>query len=229
MRKIKRLTIFILIIPIFSITVFAASGWRGGDVYRGGGKGVVALTFDDGPHETKTDEILSILDEYGVKATFFMVGKNVAEYPEIASRVIGMGHEVGNHTFSHKYLFSESLENIIDEIESENDLLLSISEYKPHFLRPPGGIYDCSVIKAAEKEEMVIAMWTIDTLDWCQRSTEDIVFEVLENVGDGDIILMHDYIYGTSHTAEALRIIIPELLKRGYSFVTLSDMYLNHR
>ena len=228
MRTVKNLSLLVLISFIFTVPITAAE-WRGGDIYRGSGRGVIALTFDDGPHETKTDEILRILDEYGVKATFFMVGENIALYPETASRVIERGHEIGNHTYSHKYLISLPIENIICEIENENDLLLSLGEYRPHFLRPPGGIYDCSVIEAAKSEEMVIAMWSIDTLDWCQRKCNEIVDMVLENVKDGDVILMHDYVYGESHTAEALRIIIPELQKRGFSFVTLSDMYMNHK
>ena len=211
------------------MNVSAEAEWYGGDIYRGSGKGIIALTFDDGPHETKTDEILSILNEYDIKATFFMVGENIELYPDVVRRVIESGHEIGNHTYSHKYLISEPVENIICEIEEENDVLLTVDEYKPHFLRPPGGIYDCNVISAAESADMVIAMWSVDTLDWCHKSRDEIVFEVLENIGDGDIILMHDYISGDSHTSEALRMIIPELLSRGYKFVTLSDMYLNYR
>lgn len=254
MRKINftiSLSIILLLsLPLLSVPFMNSalkisasenSEWCAGDVYRGSGCGsacdsgcnsgdkTVALTFDDGPHETKTDEILSILDEYDVKATFFMIGKNIELYPEIAVRVLKSGHEIGNHTYSHGYLSSQSLENIIAEIDRDNDILRSVNEYTPHFLRPPGGIYDKNVISAAKSEDMVIALWSIDTLDWCHKSCNEIVSEVLENISDGDIILMHDYVSGTSHTAEALKIIIPELLKKGYKFVTLSDMYLNYR
>lgn len=206
-----------------------ASEWIGGDIYRGSGEKVVALTFDDGPDETKTDEILDVLERHGVKATFFMIGKNAELYPDVAARVIAAGHEVGNHTYSHEFLSGNSLDEIRREFSLASDVIFAASEYKAHFLRPPGGIYDGNVIDAAKRDDLVIAMWTIDTLDWCHRSAEEISREVLENVRGGDVILMHDYVWGKSHTKEALETIIPALKERGYEFVTLSDMYLNHR
>ncbi len=203
--------------------------WISGDVYRGSGERVVALTFDDGPDETKTDEILDVLDRYGIKATFFMIGKNAELYPNVAKRVIASGHEVGNHTYSHEFLSGSTVDEIRCEFTLAADAIFSASEYKSHFLRPPGGIYDDKVISAAKSDDLVIAMWTIDTLDWCHRSADEISSEVLDNIRGGDIILMHDYVWGESHTKEALETIIPALLERGYEFVTLSDMYLNHR
>lgn len=206
-----------------------AAEWIGGDVYRGSGEKVVALTFDDGPDETKTDAILDVLARHGVKATFFMIGKNTELYPDVASRVISEGHEVGNHTYSHEFLSGMSVDEIKCEFALASEAIFSASEYKSHFLCPPGGIYDEKVIFAAKSDDLVIAMWTIDTLDWCHRSASEIANEVLTNVHGGDVILMHDYVWGESHTAEALETIIPALKERGYEFVTLSDMYLNHR
>ncbi len=206
-----------------------AAEWIGGDVFRGAGERTVALTFDDGPDRTKTDQILDILDKYSVKATFFMIGKNAEALPETAQRVIECGHEIGNHTYSHRTLTTINEKSVKDEIDRAADVIFSASESGPHFLRPPGGNYDERVISAARDGDLVIAMWTIDTLDWCHRSVEEISREVLENIRGGDIVLMHDYISGEAHTAKALEIIIPALKERGYRFVTLSDMYLNYR
>ncbi len=217
-----------LLFPLFSLECVGAE-WIGGDIYRGSGENTVALTFDDGPDEKKTDRILEILDRYNVKATFFMIGKNAELHPDIAARVIAAGHEVGNHTYSHVFLSGMSVDEIRAEFSRAADAIFTVSECKSHFLRPPGGIYDENVISAAKSDDHVIALWSIDTLDWCHRSRDEIVREVLDNVRGGDIILMHDYVCGESHTAEALEIIIPTLQKRGYEFVTLSDMYLNHR
>lgn len=234
MKRARAIVIAFVVTVFFSVTANALYPYSG-DVYRGCGgdaevseEHVVALTFDDGPHEEKTDEILAVLEKHGVKATFFMIGKNAELYPDVASRVIEAGHEVGNHTYSHKFLTNCTVDSIRSEFTKSNDAIFAAAEYKPHFVRPPGGIYDCNVITAAENEDLVVAMWSIDTLDWCHRSVDAISDEVLDNVRHGDIILMHDYISGDSHTAEALEKIIPALKKRGYKFVTLSDMYLNY-
>lgn len=211
----------------FSTFVFesSASVYHGGDVFAGCGDRTVALTFDDGPHPRETDEILAVLDEYGVKATFFEIGCNVRLYPEVTARVIAAGHEVGNHTDSHKFLRGYSEERIEKEIRAADDSINEVCPYKTRFLRPPGGIYDSAVVAASKYEDKVLVLWTIDTLDWNHRSCRGIVDEVLDNVKGGDIILMHDYVSGEVHTAEALKIIIPELLSRGFEFVTMSDMY----
>lgn len=207
----------------------SASVWRGGDVFAGCGENIVALTFDDGPHPHQTDKILAVLEKYGVKATFFEIGRNVRLYPEVTARVLSAGHEIGNHTETHSFLHGFTREHIAREIMEADDAIFDAAEYEPHFMRPPGGIYDSAVVAESTGEEKIIALWTIDTLDWNHRSCREITDEVLSNVKGGDIVLMHDYISGDAHTAEALEVIIPELLSRGYRFVTLSDMYLNYR
>ncbi len=226
-RKILTLLSASLILASLVLTVSADNEWHGGDIFRGRGEKLVALTFDDGPHPKQTPEILAILEEYDIKATFFMIGQNIVYYPETAEAVEKAGHEIGNHTFTHDILEKRSKCDIISEIELADDMILTLSEYEPKFLRPPGGNYDENVISAAEDEDLVIALWSIDTLDWCHKSKGEIVREVTENVRGGDVILMHDYIAGESHTADALRVIIPELLSEGYKFVTLSEMYLS--
>lgn len=223
------LAVFIILLSYVPVGADDGESWHGGDVFAGCGEGVVALTFDDGPHPYQTDKILAVLEKYGVKATFFEIGRNVRLYPDVTGRVIAAGHEIGNHTESHSFLHGLSTERVACEIMSADDAICGEFEYETHFLRPPGGIYDGTVIEAAADEEKIIALWTIDTLDWNHKSCESITGEILGKVKGGDIILMHDYVSGETHTAEALEIIIPELQRRGYTFVTLSDMYLNYR
>ncbi len=203
--------------------------WYEGDIFRGCGKGCVALTFDDGPHKTKTDEILDILEKYDVPATFFMIGQNAELYPDVAKRVAESGHEIGNHTYSHAYLKGASHDTLMMEIEMCEDILYTTVGKVPHILRPPGGLYDTDVIEAARRCGDIVVLWSVDTRDWDHEETSEIVDTVMENVRDGAIILMHDFVSGTSHTAEALEIIIPLLRSQGYRFVTVSDMYLNCR
>lgn len=186
----------------------------------------IALTFDDGPHPEYTPQILDILDEYGVKATFFVVGENASRYPGLVSRVISSGHEVGNHTWSHKGMKELSSEQISEEIAKTHDFLKTNFDYSPVLFRPPGG---GEYKKALEKtEEMgykyVLWSWHTDPKDWKSPSAESIAKAVMDTVGNGDIVLLHDYVSGKSSTPAALRQIIPSLLAQGYSFVTVSEL-----
>ena len=189
----------------------------------------VALTFDDGPHPSQTGRILSILDKYGVKATFFEIGQNVRLYPDVTAKVANAGHEIGSHTYSHRYMRGIGVSGVTDEIKKTDEAILDACGTTPRFLRPPGGIYDSSVVDAANDAGKTVTLWSIDTNDWAHKSRDGIVDEVLSHVRGGDIILMHDYVTGAWHTPEALEIIIPELMSRGYRFVTVSELYAIYR
>ena len=184
----------------------------------------IAITFDDGPHPRITPEILKILDKYGVKATFFVIGINAKNYPEALSMVINSGHEIGNHTYSHQVLKNKSKEEIIKEIiETEKEISKS-NEFSTTLIRPPCGFYDESLTSLAQENDYKIVLWSIDTHDWAHASVENIVSVITKNVKGGDIILFHDYISGENNTPEALKIIIPRLTKMGYEFVTVSEL-----
>ena len=184
----------------------------------------IALTFDDGPHPTLTPKILEILARYHVPATFFMVGQNVLNYPEAARAVIDAGHEVGNHTFTHPHIASLNEQAIFEEIGRCEDALEELCEYRPHILRTPQGVLTPSLEKCLLEEDYILVLWSLDTRDWDNKSTDAIVRSVLDGVKSGDIILMHDYIGYNSKTPEALETIIPELLSLGYEFVTVSEL-----
>ncbi|MBQ7669496.1 MAG: polysaccharide deacetylase family protein [Clostridia bacterium] len=185
---------------------------------------VVALTFDDGPHPKYTDEILDILSEYGVKATFFVIGKNVEEHPEIIQREVREGHEIGNHTFDHFYMNSLNESSIADEIKKCECSVLSAGGPNTKLLRPPGGICSTKLKKQCAAADYNVVLWSVDTRDWKRPSADHIVNSVLNNVSSGDIILMHDYVSGKSNTPEALKRIIPALIDEGYNFVTVSEL-----
>lgn len=186
--------------------------------------GKIALTFDDGPHRQYTAEILDILAEEKIPATFFVVGSNAKIHPDLVKREIAEGHEIGNHTDSHMFLKKQPRRVIEREIIDAENALYEISDYRPKLLRPPGGLYDSAVCATAKAYDYTMILWTVDTKDWAHTPTEKIVESVTNTVKSGDIILMHDYIVGDSPTPETLRKIIPVLKKKGFSFVTVSEL-----
>ena len=183
----------------------------------------IALTFDDGPHPRITREIISILREYKVRATFFVIGQNADNYPETMKLLAKSGYEIGNHTYSHKNLKKMSEAEIEAEFKKCSEALLRFG-VKPTVMRPPEGFFTDEVVKVSRAMQYDIILWSIDTRDWAHTPADDIVKSVLDNVKGGDIILMHDYLSGYGGTCEALRVIIPELQRRGFEFVTVSEL-----
>ena len=184
----------------------------------------IALTFDDGPHPYYTPIILDILEEYGISATFFTVGENIEYYPSTAERLLSSGHEIENHTFTHASIGKTNYVDICREIEQCEDAVASASERKTKFLRPPQGQMSDTVKQVIRDLDYRVVLWDVDTRDWAHTSPKAISENVLSVVTAGDIILMHDFIGHDSPTPEALRLLIPELLDRGYNFVTVSEL-----
>lgn len=184
----------------------------------------IALTFDDGPHAAYTAEILSILKEYGVKATFFVVGHNAESYPALVKQASEEGHEIGNHTYSHPKLKEQNAESFSCELEKTRAVLESITGISPILFRPPEGFREGVIKTVAEEQGYQMVLWSVDTEDWRGRSADQIEKAIMKDVKDGSIILCHDYVVGQSHTPEALRRVIPKLLEEGYEFVTVSDL-----
>ncbi len=184
----------------------------------------IALTFDDGPHRAYTKEILEILAEYGIKATFFVVGRNVERYPELVKQELEGGHEIGNHTYSHPHLTNISGEDLYREMLQTETLLVSLLGVGPKLFRPPEGVYSQRVSMTLERLDYIPILWTVDTTDWKKPSAEAIAETVIRNTEPGVIILCHDFVSGKSNTPAALRIFIPKLLEQGYEFVTVSEL-----
>ncbi len=184
----------------------------------------IALTFDDGPHPRYTPMILEILEEYGIKATFFMIGENVRYYTPAAEAVVRAGHEVGNHTESHHSLRPLGESAMRREIQACEEAIFSVAEYRPCLIRPPEGEMNDTMKKLMSDMGYRIILWDVDTRDWAHTPPATIAARVLEDVQAGDIILMHDFIGERSPTPEALRLLIPALLERGYRFVTVGEL-----
>lgn len=187
---------------------------------------LVALTFDDGPNPRFTPQILDVLKQYDAKATFFVLGKRVQMFPTIAIREVNEGHEIANHTFDHHFLRNVDPEKLKSEIMQTQDIIFDVTEQIPRVFRPPGGIYNQTLLDMAKQDKFTVVMWSWyqDTKDWKKPGVDNIVRTVLTNVHNGDIILFHDLEGDCSQTVEALKIVLPELKKQGYQFLTVSDL-----
>lgn len=182
-------------------------------------KPMVALTFDDGPNGKATPKILDTLEKYGVVATFFDLGQNMANYPKVVKREETIGCEVESHTYAHKNLNKLTSAQIKADMEKAEKVYQNILGHKPSLVRPPYGNAN-STVKSTLKYPLI--NWDIDTLDWKSRNAESVLKEIHKYSDyDGRIILMHG-IYNS--TAEAVEKLVPELIDNGYQLVTVSEM-----
>lgn len=230
MRCLKRFLCLCLCVALcgWMLSAFSFSASAGARVvYRyaaSDGRLRVALTFDDGPHPKYTPQILDILAQYGVPATFFAVGENVAAYPEIAKRICREGHELGDHTYHHGRISKMTDEELRCEILSCKEVISRHTGVVPRLFRPPEGVCDAALKQVCEDLDMTIVLWSVDTRDWAHTPRDEMIENVKSNTKNGSIILMHDFIGQKSPTPAALRIIIPMLLELGYEFVTVSQL-----
>lgn len=184
---------------------------------------VIALTFDDGPWNKNTDKILDILKQNNVKATFFMLGESLANFPQAGKRIAEEGHALGNHTWHHFY-HRMNQQVAMQEIESTGDLIYKTTGTKTTLFRPPGGIMNNGVADYAKKHDYTVVMWSDDSIDYSRPSVPVIVNRVIKQAKPGGIILMHDGGGNRSQTIEALPQIITKLKVQGYSFVTIPKL-----
>ena len=178
----------------------------------------VALTFDDGPNGKVTQRIVNTLQKYDSKGTFFMVGNRMMSDQETVKKVYASGSEIATHSYDHSDLTRLSASSVRYQIEQPQKLIRQIVPYTPKLFRPPYGSVNAAVRNASN---VPFILWSIDTRDWEHRNANKTVQTVLSQVKDGDIILMHDL---QSSTADACETLIPELKKRGYQLVTVSEL-----
>lgn len=178
----------------------------------------VALTFDDGPHPVYTPMLLDGLKERGVKATFFVTGENAQAYPELVQRMSEEGHLIGNHTYSHVELSAVGQEVFLKELEQTSQILEELTGEEILFVRPPYGEWNKDIEVLCN---MFPVLWDVDSLDWSSKNTQAVVKRVLQDVEDGDIILMHDSYLST---VEAVFYLIDTLSDMGYEFVTADEL-----
>lgn len=191
----------------------------------GGKASPIALTFDDGPWPNMTSQILEILRKNNVKATFFLVGKQVQKYPQLVKQIVNEGHAVGNHTWSHQYhLYDESA--AAHEIDDNAALIYKLTGVKTSLFRPPAGILNNGLVAYAQAKKYGVIMWSVDSKDWRYRSptAQSLLESVAKDAKPGGIILLHDGGGDRSSTVKALPELIAQLKKHGYNFVTVPEL-----
>lgn len=190
---------------------------------------VVALTFDDGPYPPYTGQVLDILKEYQVPATFFVLGKNAEKHPDLVARIVAEGHQVGNHTYNHVDLLKLDRPGIIAEVDRTNAAIAKAAGQPPHVIRPPHGFRDSVVIDVMTERKLKVVEWSVSSRDWTNPGVDTIVQRTVNKVRNGSVILLHDgdgvaAEASRAQTVEATRQIIRELKTRGYRFVTVDEI-----
>ena len=182
----------------------------------------IAMTFDDGPSATLTPKLLDLLAAHHIKATFFVIGENVAEHPEIVARAAREGHEIGNHSWSHPNFGKMSDEGVRNQLQRTDDAIKSASGSRPTLMRPPYGS-----ITARQKHWIHndfgyrVILWDVDPLDWKRPGPAVVRNRILKETRPGSIVLSHDIHPGT---IEAMPSTLDELESKGFKFVTVSEL-----
>lgn len=187
------------------------------------GNKVIALTFDDGPGP-HTAHLLDILDQYGAKATFFLIGSKVSSQANVVHNIQARGHQLGNHSWSHPELPKLPVDQIAGEIDRTNDAIKQATGVTPAILRPPYGAVNGAVLEQLRLRGMSSILWSVDTRDWADRNSDIVCSRAVAGARPGAIILMHD-IHQTS--VGAVPCILSALKQQGYSFVTVQGLLGN--
>jgi len=206
----------------------------------------IALTFDDGPLPPYTEQILDILQRYGVRATFFVCGKDVEQHPELVRRIHSEGHAIGNHTWSHPYLYLLSCGKIAEEIDKTQKAIREATGQVPRLFRPPYGGRWFGLYPVLREREMELIQWSVNAFDW-KLDADSILACVRAGLRPGAVILLHDgrqapggYLHrligraataevhgrltaDRSPTVEALPAIIDYARRAGFEFVSVED------
>ena len=180
----------------------------------------IALTFDDGPGPY-TAHLLDILDQYGAKATFFLIGSKVSGQASVVRSIQARGHQLGNHSWSHPELPKLSVDQIAGEIDRTNEAIRQATGVKPSILRPPYGAVNGVVLEQLRLRNMSSILWSVDTRDWADRNSQIVCSRAVAGARPGAVILMHD-IHQTS--VNAVPCILSSLKQQGYSFVTIQRL-----
>jgi peptidoglycan/xylan/chitin deacetylase (PgdA/CDA1 family) len=182
----------------------------------------IALTFDDGPNATLTPKLLDLLAARHLKATFFVVGQNAADHPEVLKRAVREGHEIGNHTWSHPNLGKISDEAVRRELQKTEDAIVAAIGTKPVLMRPPYGSITARQKKWIHEEfGYRIILWDVDPLDWKRPGPNVVTARILKETKAGSIVLSHDI---HPPTIEAMPATFDQLIKKGFKSVTVTEL-----
>ncbi|AIQ58962.1 polysaccharide deacetylase family protein [Paenibacillus borealis] len=189
---------------------------------------IIALTFDDVPDPRFTPQLLDVLHKYNVKATFFVVGSRAEKHPGLVARILREGHAIGNHSYNHPEFSKLSMNEFRTQIVRTENIIQVLAGYKPRLIRPPYGDISEQQLKWAKSHGYKLVNWNVDSLDWRGLSKTQVRNNILSRAGKGAIILQHGGGGRGSDlkgTVQALPEVISIMRKRGYSFVTVPQMF----
>ena len=186
-------------------------------------KKVIALTFDDGPWPNTTAKVLDILKKNRIKSTFFVVGQNVKNYPDLTKQIVADGHIIANHTWHHWY-HQMNAQAAAYEVANTGDIIYQTTGVRTSLFRPPGGIMNNGVAAYAKNNKYAVIMWSADSMDYSRPAVPRLMNNIFREAKPGGIVLMHDGGGDRSHTVKALPEIISRFRKQGYEFVTVPEL-----
>jgi peptidoglycan-N-acetylglucosamine deacetylase len=240
LKRVKKILLFLILaailitLAVISFTVFfdQAIIARRDTIYRvPSAQKIVALTFDDGPSPDWTPKILDALKEKNIKATFFMLGKHVEQYPAVARRVTEEGHEIGNHTYDHHVLLYYKTEELEKEIKEAQAAIYKATGITTKYFRPPKAWLTEKEKKDIRRMGYETVLWSLNSKDWVTFHDKQITSYILRNIRPGDIILFHDSggVFHTEggnrkQTVKTILRLAGKLKEKGYKFVTISEL-----
>lgn len=183
--------------------------------------GYVALTFDDGPSGKMTEQLLDGLRERDARATFFLCGYRMEQYPSALQRYLAEGHEIGVHSTVHTNLTKLTAEEVYQDMEVTAQKIFDVTGVRPTVMRPPEGKYNDTVLQAAAEEGLSVILWSVDPQDWACHDASAVLRTMAQKAENGDIILMHDM---HESSVEAALALVDTLEAKGYCFVTVSEL-----
>lgn len=182
----------------------------------------IAMTFDDGPHSTNTPRLLDILRQRNIKATFYVIGKNVDMYPHLTRRIVAEGHEIGNHTYTHRNLKTLSDAQVVGEMRRTRTAIVNATGVQPRTMRPPyGALYQRQREMIMNQFGYPTIMWAVDPRDWQRPGVSVVKSRILSQTSNGSIVLAHDL---HAPTVDAMPATLDGLLAKGFRFVTVSQL-----
>ena len=182
----------------------------------------IAMTFDDGPHASNTPRLLDILRRRNIKATFYVIGKNVDIYPHLTRRIVAEGHEIGNHTYTHRNLKTLSDTQVLTEISRTRSSIVNATGVQPRTMRPPyGALYQRQRKLIMDRFGYPTIMWAVDPRDWQRPGVSVVKNRILTRTTNGAIVLAHDL---HAPTVDAMPATLDGLLAKGFKFVTVSQL-----
>ena len=202
-----------------SLLLFGAPNAAAGNTKEN--KGFIALTFDDGPSGPVTQTLLDGLAKRGVKATFFLCGYRIAQYPELAQQIVEAGHELGLHSDRHEYMQHMTKDEALDDLTECMSALTEAAGVTARLFRPPGGLYSQALLEASRELGLSVIFWSVDPHDWDKTQGAQVLPYLLKHTGSGDIVLMHDL---TEHSVSCALAFIDAMRAQGYEFCTVSQL-----